>query len=392
MPLTWERQSSDRQSLLRLAEAVAPWLGQADTDMEHDLVWLAGLSDGARTVSPFILTDGDRPHGLAAFWVHPTTLDYRLGEITLAAFRVTRYVLPAQPVFATADSDATRWTLDLFALLREDLPARGVIFLQGVPRQSALFSLLVGHSSLHRDYHVLRHGPLYERRLIRLEGDYERYLSTLGGATRKDLRRTCRHVLAAYPDAKTRCFSGPDDVAPFLRDAGEVSRKTYQRHLLGQEIGETPFWTQRLGCAAKLGCFRSYVLYLAERPVAFQLGYQYLKTYLAHHIGFDPRFAKLQVGIHLFTEIIADLTTPPQPGLTFDFLFGDSLYKQRLSTESRAEQHFYLIPRTFPINLVALSLGAANSVSEAAGRLLARYGLKERIGKMIRRGATATDG
>jgi hypothetical protein len=83
-----------------------------------------------------------------------------------------------------------------------------------------------------------------------------------------------------------------------------------------------------------------------------------------------------------------DLMKFREPGLTFDFLSGDSLYKQRLSTESRTERHFYLIPRRFPVNLVALSLAGMNSASEAAGRLLARYGLKDGFKKMVRRRAS----
>ncbi|MGH8679909.1 MAG: GNAT family N-acetyltransferase [Burkholderiales bacterium] len=362
------------------------------TEMEHDLVWLAGLADDSRMVTPFVLTDGRCIEGFAPFWVHPATLDYRLGEVTLGSFHVTRYVLPVQPILALSAPDATRCVLELFALIRRELPGRGVIFLQGVPRRSALFPLLAARSPLHDEYHVLRNGPLYERRLIRLDGAYDEYLSKLGSGTRKDLRHTRKHVMAAYPDARTRCFSGPDDVAPFLRDAGDVSGKTYQRHLLGQGVAQTPFWEQRLGCAAKLGYFQSYVLYLAGQPVAFQLGYRHRGTYFAHECGYDPRFAKLQVGIHLFTEIILDLTKLREPDLTFDFLSGDSLYKQRLSTESRTEQHFYLIPRRFPVNLVALSVAGMNAASEAAGRLLARYGLNDRFKKMIRRRASGEPG
>jgi hypothetical protein len=39
------------------------------------------------------------------------------------------------------------------------------------------------------------------------------------------------------------------------------------------------------------------------------------------------------------------------------------------------------------LNVVAVSLAGANAASEAAGRLLVRFGLKERIGKMVRRRA-----
>jgi hypothetical protein len=205
-PLTWRRDPSDTENLLRLASAVGPLLAQAGTriEMEHDLVWLAGLADDSRMVTPFILTDGSCTAGFAPFWVHPTTLDYRLGEVTLGSFHVTRYVLPAQPILAQSEPDATRYVLDLFALIRRQLPERGVIFVQGVPQRSVLFPLLAGRSPLHDQYHVLRNGPLYERRLIRLDGAYDEYLSKLGSGTRKDLRHTRKHVLAAYPDARTR--------------------------------------------------------------------------------------------------------------------------------------------------------------------------------------------
>jgi CelD/BcsL family acetyltransferase involved in cellulose biosynthesis len=71
----------------------------------------------------------------------------------------------------------------------------------------------------------------------------------------------------------------------------------------------------------------------------------------------------------------------------FDFLAGDSLYKQRMSNKSREERHFYLIPRGWPGTAYARALIMVNFLSETIGRRLEKSGLKERIKRMARTAA-----
>jgi CelD/BcsL family acetyltransferase involved in cellulose biosynthesis len=71
----------------------------------------------------------------------------------------------------------------------------------------------------------------------------------------------------------------------------------------------------------------------------------------------------------------------------FDFLAGDSLYKQRMSNTSREERHYYLIPRGWPGTVYAVALVGVNFLSERIGRWLEASGLKERIKRFVRAAA-----
>ncbi len=136
---------------------------------------------------------------------------------------------------------------------------------------------------------------------------------------------------------------------------------------------------------AAAGWLRAYVVRIGDNPVAFGLGYREGETYYGHHVGYDPEVSKLQPGIYLHTEAMADLLA--NGVCRFDFLAGDSLYKQRMSNKSREERHFYLIRRGWPGTAYARALVTVNFLSETIGRRLEKSGLKERIKRMVRASA-----
>jgi CelD/BcsL family acetyltransferase involved in cellulose biosynthesis len=138
----------------------------------------------------------------------------------------------------------------------------------------------------------------------------------------------------------------------------------------------------QLRAAAAGGWLRAYVLWIGDNPVAFGLGYQDGNTYYGHHVGYDPDISKLQPGIYLHTEVMADLLAD---GICrFDFLAGDNLYKQRMSNKLREERHYYLIPRGWPGTMYARTLVGVNFLSETIGNWLQKSGLKERIKQIVR--------
>ena len=177
-------------------------------------------------------------------------------------------------------------------------------------------------------------------------------------------------------------YTEPEQAAELASAMAHISRKTYQYHLLGLGLENTPEQVRQLRATADGGWLRAYILRIDDEPMAFGLGYRDRSTYYGHHVGYDPVISKSQPGIYLHTEVMKDLLAD---GVSrFDFLPGDSLYKQRMSNRLREERHYYLIPRSWPGTGYASMLLATNFLSERIGGWLHRSGLKERVKRFVR--------
>jgi CelD/BcsL family acetyltransferase involved in cellulose biosynthesis len=300
---------------------------------------------------------------------------------------MTRWVLAGEPVLdrelAPRSADVV---VDLFRMVRSQVPPGHVVFLAAVPMDSGLFGLINGKGALRRDYHVVAHGPSYQRRGIKMPASYDAYLKSHRASTRRSLKRARKKFLArAGDDYSLRRFESPDDVDPFLQHAVAVSRKTYQWHLLGQGMRDTAVRTVKYSVAAANGWFRSYILYVGEKPIAFASGYLHGKTYFGHELGCDADWRDNNAGIFLATEILQDLFADAEPAEGFDFLYGDSPLKSRLANTGRTERHYCLFPRGFRGALLAYPLRTINWMSSTASATLRRLRIKDRLWRLRRR-------
>ena len=361
--------------------------GAPERQMDHDLVWLKGsIHAPSQSLSVFVLRRDDQVVGYAPFLVHPSKLAYELAGARVLRRQVSRHVLVGEPVLDGTLAEASpELVTDLFRTLRPRLASNHVVFLAGVNADSTLFRLLRRGSPLTKDYYVVPHGPVYQRRRILMGGSYEDYLQSLRGTTRRGLRRSRKKFLASAGEKYSlRRFESRDDVEPFLQDATEISRKTYQWHLLGLGMRDVDSRAAKYTYAATNGWFRSYILYAEGKPVAFASGYLHDKTYYGHELGCDPDWRPSNAGVFLLTEITQDLFADTAPVDVYDFLYGDDLLKSRLANTERTERHFYLFPRGFHGALMAYPLRAVNCLSDVVDLVLRRLRLKEYLRRLRR--------
>ena len=349
--------------------------------MEQDPGWLAILgAEPGRSVASFSLGQGTQER-VVPFLVHPSRLQYRLGESTLFSLPVRRHVLVGEPDLGAAGGGAASLTA-LLRALREGLQGNDVVFLQSIPVAGPLHRALTASADVRRDYHVIPHGAAYQHRRAAFEGSHVAYLASLRRSTRRDLRRSRRKFEARTGGRhEVRCFTTETEVVQFLEEASGISEGTYQCRLLGLGLRDTPCMRTRLRSAARKGWLRAYILYAEGRPIAFQLGYLHRTTYYAEDTGYAPDWSKCHAGVFLLTEMLADLAPVAD---VFDFLDGDDLLKSRLGNRSRLEQSFYLVPRTLRGGLIAHSLRGINALSAGLGALFARVRLKESLRRMLR--------
>ena len=382
--------------LRSLEPAVSKWALDALEEIEatgakatpyHDARWLAACALSPEISAKIaVCRIAGRAVGLLPILTYPARLNLQIGEFVLLSWPVTRLTLRNEPLVATTAEAPQEVIRSLFAAVADSLTENAAVFLEAVPEASALTDMLQTHGAFAGRYQSLMFGKPYEHRAIALSGSYDGYLAHLSSRTRSDLKRTRRRFAEAVSgDYSVRCFRHVDDVPQFVDDAVALSSKTYQFTLLGAGLRNPEELASRYRTAAELGWLRCYVLYVGKRPVAFQVGLLHRGVFHAQEIGYDPEFAKLQVGIFLHTEILQDLCALQPAVETFDFGNDDNLHKQRLSTEHWTERYYYLFPQSLKGRLSCYSIRATNAVSSALGRLAGRAGFLRQLRGWIRK-------
>ncbi|MCB1947632.1 GNAT family N-acetyltransferase [Nitrosomonas sp.] len=382
-----------------MSSSPAIWKKKSPTQSDHDLAvnpdiemsleqdqrWLASLIYGNdKHLERFILEQSDKPVGWATFFVHPSALRINLSNWTLYSRRIRRYTLFAPPLLDNhADLDKLNVLQNLFESLRNQLGQNEAIFLQSVTDGSPLAQLFTKNSPLHSSYHIFEYGQRYSHRYIDFTGDYDKYLKQLGSSTRSDLKRTRKRFIDSVGTYKTICYRSSDEISDFLDAAMTVSARTYQYILLGGGLRDRQHLEKKYETTAKLGWFRSYVLFADQQPIAFQVGHLYNGCYHAQEIGYDPDWGKSQAGIFLHTEIVPDLIASNGKVKRFDFGNDDNLHKKRLSTTATTESYVYLVPRNWQNNLIVYAMRTIDKLSNAAGRLLEKYNLRMHVSKLL---------
>lgn len=387
---SWCRaETASRAAIDALADELARSPLARQASLLQDPRWLSALAEGPeKGVRVYVWRSGGALLGYAGFLVHPSAVRLALGELTLLARRVRRlsaFTTPLIPDNLPA-GDAREALAALLEQMSRDLAPGEVIFLESVISDTPFRELLARPRSERSGFFVLQNGKLYQHCAAALGNSLDAYLKQLSARTRADLRST-RKKFAAHVHERhsTHCFRTPDEVAEFVADAITVSEKTYQYRLLDSGLQDREALERAYRATADLGWFRSYVLYVEGRPVAFQVGHVYGGRYHAQEIGYDPEWARHHAGIFLHTEIIADLCTSGTDVQWFDFGIGDSQHKQRLSTDSVTGGYFYLIPGTWRGSILANSMRASNAASAAVGTALERLGLRQRTRQLLRK-------
>lgn len=253
----------------------------------------------------------------------------------------------------------------------------------GARADLALFTLLSRRTVKLRGFHLVHHGEIYQRRLIRRQDTFDAYVAGLGPKTRENIRRHHRR-LAKAPGGKIILtkYSTVSEVRPFLDAAVGISRLTYQWNLYGSGL-RNPKLESRLEFAAKSGWLCCYLLFKQDQPIAFMMGCRYGVTYYSEEIGYDPKWRQYSVGNVLQLLVIKDLFESDENTYIFDFLFGDAPHKRMLSNFSRDEGNFYLFPNTVA-GLIRSTLIRLDNLMSSFNARLEKYQIKAKVRQFLR--------
>jgi CelD/BcsL family acetyltransferase involved in cellulose biosynthesis len=222
---------------------------------------------------------------------------------------------------------------------------------------------------------------------VDLSGTFDDYFSSLTSGRRATVRRKTRKLREAAGDGFAfEVAAQPADLPRFLRQAGAVSRKTYQERLLGAGLpagAEFEQWIIKLGGENRV---RGYLLRWNERPISYMLCSARDGVLFYDWVGYDPDFADWSPGTvlqhlaleHLYSERAFDV---------FDFTEGGGDHKRAFATQSVtcADIWFFSVAAR-PVAALA-GHAVLKNLSAALVRALAATKTKGRAKRFLRRRA-----
>jgi CelD/BcsL family acetyltransferase involved in cellulose biosynthesis len=214
-----------------------------------------------------------------------------------------------------------------------------------------------------------RFSPTVTHRRVQLPATYDELLATRDKRSRYNLRRQSKLLEKEFGDRlAVRLLRRPNEFDQIFDQLEHIASKTYQRGL-GAGFSDTPERRELVRIALENDWFRSWVMSIDGRPVAFWQGNILERIYYSSTTGYDPAYTKQGVGTVLLLRLFEDLCADPEVRI-IDFGWGDADYKRRWANDSWLEHDVILFAptaRAVRANLIRTGILA----SDRGGRRLA---------------------
>jgi len=216
---------------------------------------------------------------------------------------------------------------------------------------------------------------------LELSKRHEEVLKGFSKSLRQELKQKPKRLRAEFGSVVLKCFERPEELGVMVRDVEHIAAKSYQRSI-GVGFRDTDTSRKLLVFQATKGWLRTYVLYLGDRPSAFQVGCLHDGVYYEDDTAYDPEFADYSPGIVLQGEILEDLCGRHTRAI--DFGPGDAEYKRRFGSTCHQHASLYLNPAT----LRGVAYNAVRTLTVTADETLkgaaSRFGILPRIKRFFR--------
>ncbi|TAN03009.1 MAG: GNAT family N-acetyltransferase [Rhodanobacteraceae bacterium] len=308
----------------------------------------------------------------------PVQLPIRVGEKILCRLSIPsfRFHPAAQAGVATRG--------DAIALLRwlRDTRSREAIKFTEVLTNSPLYEALDVARSL--GYHVLDNYPA-PHLFHHFKDSYEAFVNGKPGKLRSQYRTKAKLFHERFGTEYTlKEYRLVDEVSPFLEAASSINKRTYQYRLFDEEVNNDTETRSYYASLAQRKNFRSFVLWHQSTPLCFILGSQssdgifdYRKT------GYDPTWRECFPGINCTMQMLMRLYENDRPRV-IDFGGGDARYKRLFATDVASSASPILLPDAVFYSPSALMYIASVRLNEVAIAILDRFGVKDRVKRVLR--------
>jgi hypothetical protein len=279
--------------------------------------------------------------------------EYKLAFGTFSPFR---FHLPIQGVsllgnspLASPDPQLYR---EFFEALSRDARFDSLV-LWGESRTSDFgFYLDKMNSDSDSKWIAYRPEPDYSYYYIQMPATFEEYC--LLQFTSKERRKLKREVRLLQNQNKAPLelvtITSADQVADFVREAGTVAEKSWQRQFVGYPVDRKAERHEMLKEMAELGWLRAYILRSGENLYAYGIGFQINGTYYFFETAYDPQWSDRSPGKVLLYLMLQEMFTIKTPAI-FNFGPWDAPFKRWFANKTGKESIILVQRRRFGTQL-----------------------------------------
>lgn len=238
----------------------------------------------------------------------------------------------------------------------------------------------------------IRYVPMeYGHCYIDLAGGLEAYRAKFSSKTRSTINRKVRKFQEqSGGQIRWQVYDRPEDMAQYHALARQVSSRTYQERLLDAGIPDGPAFLEEVVQQARDGRVRGYIMFDADKPVAYLHCPVKGDAYIYAYLGYDPDYMKLSVGTVLQWLALEDIFGRPAARY-FDFTEGQSDHKRLFATHDSLCANVMFVRASLRNRLWLHAHAKAEDASAALGRLAEYWGIKSRLRKLLRFGLARPD-
>ena len=354
-----------------------PWR-QVDTELDFYLEVARTRDEVVRPHAIVVEVDG-RPRAAVAGRVEDIRLATRLGYWTVFAPRVRSLTL-ALGGLALGDDDAAAQDLLVASLLGSLAQHEAdVIWLPRMPIDSPFVKAISGEAGALRSQQL---PPNVHYRLA-LPESFDAFLATRSRKTRKGIRQTLKQVEDAFgQELSIEVIRDVSEAERMFDALDQVATNTYQR---GLGVGFVNSAEQRalIESALARGLYRTYLLNISGRPVAFWTAWDYRGTIFIHTTAYDPDYASFSVGVYLLVKVIDELCGEDRIE-TIDFGHGEAPYKRQFGSESSVETDLYIFGPTVKSIGIKVTRASIAATDRGARRVVAATGKTDSLKRFWR--------
>jgi Acetyltransferase (GNAT) domain len=224
---------------------------------------------------------------------------------------------------------------------------------------------------------------LEEHFLLEIPESLEGYFKTKDAKSRYNLKRMMKQLENTYKENITiRIFTEAEDVEVFCEHAEIISQKSHLRPI-NAGFRSTPAEIKKKKILANIGFFRSYILYLKEKPAAFISGIIYKRSFLTEHIGFDIQYERLSIGSYLLLKAIEDIASNKCADI-IDYSYGSDSYKKRFSSLFNEDIRIRLFIPKISNLFFMMNIAFFTAITNLTRKMLKKTGMYTKIRKTVR--------
>jgi len=180
-------------------------------------------------------------------------------------------------------------------------------------------------------------------------------------------------------DVFIKYYKTPEELDEFIQLADQINKKTYHKKLgTGVDINNRLLITY-LREICHDGIFLGFILFGKNLPIAYGLGDITPKTFRFSMMGHDPEYSNIYPGAYSTRKAMEKLAA--EGVMFFDFGWGDSILKQKLSTHCLVDVDIQILAKRIKPFIHYIS----TNILISSENFLRHHLLKFDNGKMIRK-------